>query len=175
MVGLRGRRKRLCARVASPAWVPGPSTSPLGVKVMLSNRSMVNSVVIPQLAYRDVAEAVSWLCLVFGFKQRVRIGNHRAQLTFPGGGSLVVTEGAPQQNVNTGVYACHRVMVRVLDVDSHHRHSSQHGASILSPPKDYPYGERQYSTVDLGGHRWDFSQSIADVEPASWGGELFDT
>ena len=142
---------------------------------MLSNRSMLDSVVIPQLAYRDVGEAVSWLCLVFGFKQRVRIGNHRAQLTFPGGGSLVVTEGAPQQNVNTGVYACHRVMVRVSDVDSHHRHSSQHGARILSPPKDYPYGERQYSTVDLGGHRWDFSQSIADVEPASWGGELFDT
>src|SRR5437588_11810886 len=28
-VGRRGRRKRLCARVASPAWVPGPSTSPL--------------------------------------------------------------------------------------------------------------------------------------------------
>jgi len=26
--------------------------------------------------------------------------------------------------------------------------------------------------VDLGGHRWDFSQSIADVDPASWGGEL---
>ena len=26
---LRGRGKRLCARVACPAWVPGPSTSPL--------------------------------------------------------------------------------------------------------------------------------------------------
>ena len=26
----RGRWERLCARVASPAWVPGPSTSPLG-------------------------------------------------------------------------------------------------------------------------------------------------
>ena len=53
---------------------------------MLSNRSMLKSVVIPQLAYRDVGEAVSWLCSAFGFKERVRIGNHRAQLTFPGGG-----------------------------------------------------------------------------------------
>jgi uncharacterized glyoxalase superfamily protein PhnB len=142
---------------------------------MLSNRSMLESVVIPQLAYRDVGEAVSWLCSVFGFKERVRIGNHRAQLTFPGGGSLVVTEGAPQHSVATGGYACHRVMVRVSDVDSHHRHATQHGVKILSPPKDYPYGERQYSAVDLGGHRWDFSQSIADVDPASWGGEVPET
>lgn len=144
-------------------------------RAMLSNRSMLESVVIPQLAYRDVAEAVSWLCSVFGFKERLRIGSHRAQLTFPGGGSLVVTEGAPQQNPATGGYACHRVMVRVSDIDSHHRRAAQHGARILSPPKDYPYGERQYSVLDLGGHRWDFSQSIADVEPASWGGELLET
>jgi len=39
----------------------------------------------------------------------------------------------------------------------------------LAPPTDYPYGERQYSAEDLGGHRWTFSQSIADVDPASWG------
>ena len=142
---------------------------------MLSNRSMLESVVIPQLAYRDVSEAASWLCSVFGFKERLRIGNHRAQLSFPGGGSLVVTEGAPQQNPATSGYACHRVMVRVSDIDSHHRHAAQHGARILSPPKDYPYGERQYSVLDLGGHRWDFSQSIADVDPAAWGGELLET
>jgi len=66
-------------------------------------------------------------------------------------------------------------MVRVSDVDSHHRRAIEHGAKILSPPKDYPYGERQYSAVDPGGHRWDFSESIADVDPASWGGELLDT
>jgi hypothetical protein len=70
----------------------GRSTSSLGLKAMLSNLSMLKSAVIPQLAYRDVGEAVSWLCSVFGFKERVRIGNHRAQLTFPGGGSL---EGHP--------------------------------------------------------------------------------
>jgi hypothetical protein len=31
------------------------------------------------------------------------------------------------------------------------------------------YGERQYSAEDLGGHHWVLSQSIADVDPASWG------
>jgi uncharacterized glyoxalase superfamily protein PhnB len=46
------------------------------------------------------------------------------------------------------------------------------GATVLGTPTDYPYGERQYSALDPGGHRWTFSQSIADVDPAAWGGEL---
>ena len=45
-----------------------------------------------------------------------------------------------------------------------------HGAEIASEPTDYPYGERQYTAVDPGGHRWTFSESIADVDPAAWGG-----
>ena len=44
------------------------------------------------------------------------------------------------------------------------------GAQILRPPADHPFGERQYTAVDIGGHRWTFSQTIADVDPASWGG-----
>jgi uncharacterized glyoxalase superfamily protein PhnB len=44
------------------------------------------------------------------------------------------------------------------------------GARILHPPTDYPYGERQYTDEDVGGHRWSFSQSIADVAPEEWGG-----
>jgi len=27
---------------------------------------------------------------------------------------------------------------------------------------------------DAGGHRWTFSQSVDDTDPASWGGELID-
>jgi uncharacterized glyoxalase superfamily protein PhnB len=43
---------------------------------------------------------------------------------------------------------------------------------IVNPPADYPYGERQYTAEDPGGHHWTFSESIADVDPASWGGTL---
>jgi uncharacterized glyoxalase superfamily protein PhnB len=63
-------------------------------------------------------------------------------------------------------------MVRVDDVDQHHAHCRLEGVRILSPPTDYPYGERQYTALDLAGHRWTFSQSITDVDPADWGGEL---
>ena len=62
------------------------------------------------------------------------------------------------------------VMVRVDDVDGHHEHARERGARIVRGPADYPYGERQYTVEDLGGHTWTFSQSIADVAPEDWGG-----
>ena len=60
--------------------------------------------------------------------------------------------------------------VRVDDADRHHEQAKRSGARILQPPTDYPYGERQYSALDLAGHRWTFSHSIGDVDPATWGG-----
>ena len=39
---------------------------------------------------------------------------------------------------------------------------------------DHPYGERQYNALDFAGHRWTFTQSIADVAPETWGGESVD-
>jgi uncharacterized glyoxalase superfamily protein PhnB len=130
---------------------------------VIANRSVPPSSVVPVLAYADVAEAADWLCSAFGFRQRLRIGDHRAQLVF-GDGAVIVTalrEGdAPTAST---------VHVRVHDAEGHHDHAAGAGAQILNPPADYPYGERQYSAEDPGGHRWTFSQSIADVDPASWG------
>ena len=37
-------------------------------------------------------------------------------------------------------------------------------------PTDFPYGERQYTAEDPSGHRWTFSQTLADVAPEEWGG-----
>ena len=61
------------------------------------------------------------------------------------------------------------VMVRVADVDAHHARATAAGARVFGAPVDQPYGERQYSAEDLGGHLWTFSQTIADVDPADWG------
>lgn len=130
------------------------------------NRSMPPSVIIPELSYLDVREAVDWLCRTFGFKERLRIGNHRAQLSF-GEGSLVVTQRGEAD-------ASFSVMVRVTDIDNHHEHARQAGAQIISPLSDYPYGERQYTVKDPGGHRWTFSETIADIDPKTWGGILFE-
>jgi uncharacterized glyoxalase superfamily protein PhnB len=141
---------------------------------VIPNRSFPQSSVIPELAYADVGEAADWLCEAFGFRIRLRIGQHRVQLVF-GDGAMVATErdqttvGAPAADIGT-----HSVLVRVDDVDRHHEHARASGARIHLPPTDYPYGERQYSAVDIGGHRWRFSQSIADVDPASWGATSID-
>ena len=47
-------------------------------------------------------------------------------------------------------------------------------ARIVRRPTDYQYGERQYTAEDPGGHRWMFSETIADSDPADWGGALVD-
>jgi uncharacterized glyoxalase superfamily protein PhnB len=133
---------------------------------MLANRSMPRSTVIPELPYSNISEAVDWLCRTFGFTLRIRIGDHRAQLNV-GDGAVVLIERPPQTR---GATYAGSVMVRIDDVHGHHERSRQSGAHILRAPQDYPYGERQYSVEDLGGHRWNFSQSIADVDPRDWGG-----
>ena len=138
---------------------------------MSINRAMPSSTIIPELAYPDVRAAAEWLCQAFGFAQRLQMGGHRAQLTI-GDGAMVVTQqhGAPSAEG----FLTHAVMVRVADVEAHHHRATAAGARVLGPPTTYPYGERQYTAVDPAGHRWTFSQSVADVDPATWGGTLLE-
>lgn len=132
---------------------------------MRTNRSMPRAAVIPELPYPDVGEAIEWLTNTFGFGLRLRIGDHRAQLNI-GDGAVVLTRRPAE-----GPTAGQSIMVRVEDVDRRVEHATQRGARILRPPADYPYGERQCTVEDLAGHRWTFSQTIADVAPEDWGGE----
>jgi uncharacterized glyoxalase superfamily protein PhnB len=133
------------------------------------NRSMPDLAVIPVLNYRDVRAAVAWLCRAFGARERLQIGEHRAQLLIGDGAFIVASfqgmglaQDAPR----------HSLLVRIGDVDAHMKHAADFGARILARPTDYPYGERQYTAEDAGGHVWTFSQTIADVDPATWGGTL---
>ena len=140
------------------------------VNAPITNRSKPPGVAIPVLGYEDVDEATRWLCAVFGFRVRLRIGSHRVQLLINNGlggeGSVVATEGGEHARAE----GSHSVLVQVADVQRHYEHVLACSAQIVSPPTDHFFGERQYTVVDLGGHRWTFSQSIADVDPESWGG-----
>jgi uncharacterized glyoxalase superfamily protein PhnB len=148
---------------------------------MIKNRTMPKAAVIPELVYEDVAQAVAWLCVTFGFELRWQAGGHRAQLAV-GDGAIVVSEpriaagsGGPADATELRPpregAARHSVMVRIEDAQTHFEHARDRGARILKPPADYPYGERQYSVADLAGHRWTFSESIADTPPEAWGGQ----
>lgn len=134
---------------------------------MNANRSIPNTTVIPVLSYDDVPSAVEWLCRAFGFREHLRIGDHRVQLLVGDDGAVVARDGG-------GTPGGHSVMIRVEDVDRHHEQASAAGATITNPPTDYPYGERQYTVRDPAGHVWTFTQSIADVDPSDWGGVLFE-
>ena len=132
---------------------------------MKPNRTMPDCAVLPELVYADVPAAIDWLCDRFGFTERWRAGSHRAQLAV-GSGAVVVAE--PGFRPSSGTVS---LVVRVEDADALFERCAQRGVEIVSEPRDYPYGERQFTAVDLGGHQWTFSESVADVEPEAWGGQ----
>ena len=134
---------------------------------MQQNRSMPASTVIPVLAYPSVPEAIAWLSAAFGFTLRLGIGDHRAQLAV-GDGAIVITGGA----IAGEARGRDSIMVRVEDARAHCDRAAAHGATIAMTPTDFPYGERQYTAIDFSGRAWTFSETIADVDPRDWGGDL---
>jgi uncharacterized glyoxalase superfamily protein PhnB len=130
---------------------------------MRTNRSVPPCPVIPVLRYPDPAVAAEWLVKAFGFTVRLRIANHRIQMR-AGEGCFTIAEGevVPNHSVT--------IQVRVDDALQHCERAREAGAKILTEPIDQMYGERQYNVEDFYGHRWDFTETIADVEPESWGG-----
>jgi uncharacterized glyoxalase superfamily protein PhnB len=140
---------------------------------MKANRSIPSAIVIPVLVYPDVREAVRWLAEAFGFEERLQIGeNHRSQLKFGDGGALIVADVHGDQRPPRPGEITHSVVVRVDDARAHCERARSHGARIVMEPTDWEYGERQYAAEDPAGHRWTFSETLEDVDPADWGGTL---
>jgi uncharacterized glyoxalase superfamily protein PhnB len=137
---------------------------------MKRNRSIPEATVIPVLIYPDVRAAVAWLSEAFGFAERVRIGeHHRSQLRF-GDGAVMVGDVRGDRRPPRPGEATHSVTVRVDDALAHCERAREHGARILMEPTDFEYGERQYEAEDPFGHRWTFSETLADIAPEEWGG-----
>src|SRR2546429_9037060 len=95
-----------------------------------ANRSVPSATVIPILPYPDVREAVIWLCDVFGFSERLQIGDHRAQMNIDGGGAMIVAEyidreRRPERGAD---HISHQIMVRIADVQAHYEHAKGRGA-----------------------------------------------
>ncbi|HKD60795.1 MAG TPA: VOC family protein [Terracidiphilus sp.] len=130
---------------------------------MRNNRSVPPCPVIPVLIYPDPGTAADWLMKAFGFTVRLRIANHRIQMR-AGEGCFTIAEGNVTPNRSCVV------QVRIEDTHGHCERAREAGATILTEPKDHMYGERQYDVQDFYGHQWNFTETIADVEPESWGG-----
>lgn len=135
---------------------------------------MPPGIIIPELVYDDLDEAVKWLCDTLGFQERLRIGNHRSQLVF-GEASIIAIAGDTASIIRTETSekaVTHSIMVRVENVDQHYAHVKAQGGKITNHPTTYPYGERQYTVEDIAGRNWTFSQSITDADPETWGSKL---
>ena len=130
---------------------------------MRNNRSIPPCPVIPVLRYPDPGVAAEWLARVLGFTVRLRIANHRIQMR-AGEGCFTIAAGNVPPNGSV------MVQVRIEDVRGHCERARAAGGKILSEPKDHEYGERQYGVEDFHGHVWDFTETIADVDPETWGG-----
>ena len=117
-------------------------------------------------------EAVAWLSAAFGFEERLQIGeSHRSQMRF-GDGAVIAADVRKEQRPPRPGEVTHSVLVRVDDAGAHCERARAHGARIVMEPTDFEYGERQYAAEDPAGHRWTFSETLDDVDPASWGGTL---
>ena len=138
---------------------------------MIRNRSAPPATITPVLVYPDVRAAVDWLGAVFGFEERVRIGEApSAPSCIWARWAIVVAEAGRTQVAPSGGVATHVVKVRVEDVDAAVERALAHGASVIDELQTHMYGERSCVVADPAGHRWDISQTVRDVDPSEWGG-----
>jgi uncharacterized glyoxalase superfamily protein PhnB len=138
---------------------------------MRSNRSAPPATVTPVLVYPDVRAAVAWLEAAFGFEERVRIGDaHRAQMRVGVDGAIVVADVGGDRAAPNGGGTTHLIKVRVADVDSAFARACERGGRVVEDLTTWEYGERSGIVEDIGGHRWELTQTVRDVEPEDWGG-----
>jgi len=138
---------------------------------VLTNRSAPPVTVTPVLIYADVRAAVAWLESAFGFEERVRVGDaHRAQLRIGADGAVIVADVRGDQVAPAASIVTHIIKVRVPDVDTAFARARDFGARVLDELTTHEYGERSCVVEDIGGHQWELTQTVRDVEPEQWGG-----
>lgn len=142
---------------------------------MVPNRSAPTAAIVPILVYEDVGKALEFLARAFGFKERLRAewggSISHAQMDIGAGSIMLGKQGGPF-TAPSGDTVSQYAHVYVDNVDQHFAKAKSEGAAILKEPADMPFGVRQYTAKDIGGHWWTFSQNIKDVDPAEWGAKV---
>jgi len=141
---------------------------------VVKNRSAPPGPIVPCLVYADVREAIVWLCDVFGFEQHHRWERdgvvEGAQLLVGEGSVFLTSERPGSAPPDRDRPRTHSVMVDCPDADAQYERLVAKGAKVHGEPQTFAFGERQFSADDFAGHRWTFSESVADVAAEEWGG-----
>lgn len=144
---------------------------------MIANRSVPTDILLPHIAYPDVAEAVVWLSKTFGFTEHYRYGESGGELSGAqmrlGTAWIMLKKSGPgfAAPLQAGC-ATQSLTIFVADVDSHFKTTQSAGARIVDELHETVYGERQYGAEDFAGHHWLFSRHARDVNPSQWGAVL---
>lgn len=142
---------------------------------MIPNRSAPRATVVPILVYEDVGAALEFLSRAFGFGERLRAewggAISHAQMDIGDGSIMMGKQGGPFR-APEGSSVSQYVHVHVDNVDQHFVKAKAAGATILKEPEEMPFGVRQYTAKDIGGHWWTFSQNVRDVAPEAWGAKV---
>jgi uncharacterized glyoxalase superfamily protein PhnB len=85
-------------------------------------------------------------------------------------GAVIVADVRGEQVTPDAGIVTHIIKVRVSDVDAAFARARDFGARVLQEPTTHEYGERSCMLEDVGGHRWELTQTVRDVEPEEWGG-----
>ncbi|HWE18755.1 MAG TPA: VOC family protein [Hyphomicrobiaceae bacterium] len=142
------------------------------------------------LRYRDVAEAVEWLCTAFGFEKQTVLTDDAgatvfAQLTFGHAMFMLapvrdtVIDKLMKQPDEIGGAETQSGYYVVDDADAHCARAKAAGATVILDVEDDDFGGRGYTCRDPEGHIWTFGtydpwqgkypEPVA-VAPASGGG-----
>jgi uncharacterized glyoxalase superfamily protein PhnB len=142
---------------------------------MIANRSAPRATVVPILVYEDVGKALEFLTRAFGFKERLRAEHGgsiaHAQMDIGECSIMMGKQGGPFR-APEGATVSQYATVHIDRVDEHFKRAKAAGAVILKEPQDMPFGVRQYTAKDIGGHWWTFSENIRDVDPSEWGAKV---
>ena len=144
---------------------------------MQKNRSVPTDTILPHVVYQDVAEALAWLCRIFGFTEHYRYGDPAGPISGAqmhlGNAWIMVHRARPGASSPAQLgYGTQSLTVFVDDVDSHFQRTKAADAKILEDLHETVYGELQYAAEDLDGHRWLFSRHARDLSPDEWGAKM---
>ena len=117
----------------------------------------------PELRCRDAKGLIRFLTDAFGFEQAVMVEEggavHHAELIWSGcGGVMLGDEGAhPDDPIHAQLPAGPAAISVICDdADSLFERATSHGAVVIQPPTDKPYGSRDFLVADPEGNVWTF-------------------
>jgi uncharacterized glyoxalase superfamily protein PhnB len=134
---------------------------------------------VPFLGYEDAAAAIDWLCAAFGATENTEsrqtgtngtIGH--AELDIEGSTIFISTPAGYvgsrnhresceiERAMHDNPWVIDGLWIEVGDVDAHHAHAAEAGATIIRELDEPGIGYRIYTAEDLEGHRWMFGQPL---------------